>query len=59
MTERESPQPAPPPPERSSPFTSGTVTVGYPFDEREREELDELERLEEGAARDSNGRHSH
>jgi hypothetical protein len=52
MTEREPRQSDRPSPEPSSPFTSGTVTVGYPFEEQEREEL---ERLEEAATRDSNG----
>lgn len=41
-----------PPEPQPSPFTSGTVTVGYPFDADEQRQLDELERLaerEEGA----------
>ncbi len=29
---------------RPTPFTSGTITVGYPLDKREREALDELRR---------------
>ena len=28
----------------SSPFTSGAITQGYPFDDRERRALEELER---------------
>lgn len=39
----------------SSPFTSGTITVGYPFDENERQQRDELERLADGAAHDDDG----
>lgn len=52
MTERDPHQSEAPPSEPSSPFTSGTVTVGYPFEKREREEL---ERLEEGATREATG----
>lgn len=51
MTERKDGQPKESP-ELASPFTSGTVTIGYPFDAREQRELDDLERLEEDEARE-------